>query len=399
VQGEVSGRWQQPETVAFQGRVAATNFTFRGETCSRLEGQLAFSNAVLRFSDLLVQHEEQSIRAPAGSFDLAKRVVDVTNAVSTMDPSLVTRVIGPKVHAAIRPYRFRTPPTVRVNGRLPTTRIQDANVRFEVAGEGFSYWRLQLPSVLGDVFWRGDFVSITNVEAGFYGGDLAWHGDFDFSGPPGAQLSFRGRIRKANFHELMVDLGKKANQLHGSLDADVEITSARSDDWRSWQGHGKVRLRDGFLWDIPIFGFFSPVLNGILPGLGHSPISSGRATFTMDESVVRTSNLELRSPALRLQYAGSVDLQGAVEARMRAEILRDAWGVGRAVSLALWPISKAFEYKMTGTVFQPKTEPLFIPKALLWPLHPFRTLKGLLGPKHTPAVRPEPPPAPFWEDD
>ena len=38
------------------------------------------------------------------------------------------------------------------------------------------------------------------------------------------------------------------------------ITRANSDDWRSWQGAGRARLRDGFLWDIPIFGFFSPML-------------------------------------------------------------------------------------------------------------------------------------------
>ena len=56
---------------------------------------------------------------------------------------------------------------MRVNGRLPTVDVADANVRFEVLGEAFSYWKLQLPRVSGDVVWRGESLSITNVQASF----------------------------------------------------------------------------------------------------------------------------------------------------------------------------------------------------------------------------------------
>src|SRR5207302_11055356 len=121
--------------------------------------------------------------------------------------------------------------------------------------------------------------------------------------------------------------------LEGSLDGQLTIASANTDDWRSWQGSGQIRLRHGFLWDIPIFGFFSPVLNTIVPGLGKSPISAARASFKIDQSVVQTDDLELKSPALRLLYNGSVDFKGKVNARLQAEILRDAWGVGRVVSV------------------------------------------------------------------
>jgi hypothetical protein len=171
----------------------------------------------------------------------------------------------------------------------------------------------------------------------------------------------------------------------------LKITSANSDDWRSWQGSGQVWLRDGFLWDIPIFGFLSPVLNAIVPGLGHSPISAGDAHFKIDQSVVHTKDFELKSPALRLAYTGSVDFKGTVDARMRAKILRETWGIGHLLSLALWPISKAFEYRITGSVYQPKSAPLFIPKPLLWPLHPIKTVRKFFGPVHQPPTPPEEP--------
>src|SRR5262249_38860785 len=89
--------------------------------------------------------------------------------------------------------------------------------------------------------------------------------------------------------------------------------------------------------------------------------------------------------ALRLRYAGSVNFKGRVNARMQARILRDTWGVGRILSLALWPISKAFEYKITGTVSHPQSAPVFIPKMLLWPLHPVQTFKRIFGRDQPPA--------------
>ena len=377
VRGEVWGRWQEPQSVGLQAHLAATNFTFRGERCTQFTGTGRLTGQSLYFEEVTVAQDAQQIFVPTGSYDLLERVIYVTNAVSTMDPDMVTRVIGPKVRAAIRPYRFDVPPRVLVNGRVPTVNPEDADVHFAVVGERFNYWKLHMPKVKGDVYWHGDALAISHVQATLCEGDLDWQGTFDFAVPIGAQLAFEGHLRNADLHALMEDLGLRTTNALGSLDAHFKIVNANSDDWRSWEGFGEVRLRDGFLWDIPIFGFVSPILNGIAPGLGKSRVNAGNATFTIDQSVVQTSDLELKSSALRLRYTGSIDFQGAVDMRVQAEILRDAWGVGRFLSKALWPISKAFEYRMTGSLHHPKTEPVYIPKALMWPLHPFKTLKGL----------------------
>ena len=53
--------------------------------------------------------------------------------------------------------------------------------------------------------------------------------------------------------------------------------------------------------------------------------------------------------------------------------------VGRVLSLVLWPVSKVFEYKITGPLGDPKMAPLyFVPKLMLLPLHPLDTMKELL---------------------
>jgi hypothetical protein len=56
--------------------------------------------------------------------------------------------------------------------------------------------------------------------------------------------------------------------------------------------------------------------------------------------------------------------------------------VGVIISKVLWPVTKLFEYKISGTLQEPKTEPVYIfPKIILLPLNPIKSLREIfLGP-------------------
>src|ERR1044072_1534104 len=118
-------------------------------------------------------------------------------------------------------------------------------------------------------------------------------------------------------------------------------------------------------------------LNAVISRLGSSRGSGGTATFTLTNSVIHTEDMEIRSPAMRLAYRGAIDFKGRVDARVEARLLRDAWFIGPIVSLVFSPLSKLFEYRVTGTLHEPQKEPLYIPKPFLFPLHPFLTFKQL----------------------
>ena len=130
------------------------------------------------------------------------------------------------------------------------------------------------------------------------------------------------------------------------------------------------------IWEIPVFGILSPVLDAIVPGMGSSRASEGSAAFTITNGVVYSDNLEVRASVMRLQYWGHASLNGQVDARVQAELLRDTWVIGKVLSLALWPVSKVFEYKITGTLRNPKIEPVFFfERIMLLPFHALHALK------------------------
>jgi hypothetical protein len=50
--------------------------------------------------------------------------------------------------------------------------------------------------------------------------------------------------------------------------------------------------------------------------------------------------------------------------------------VGRLLSLALWPISKVFEYRISGTLAEPKITPVyFVPKIMRLPVDILREMR------------------------
>lgn len=377
VDGRIWGRWRAPERTGFAARVAATNFTFRGETCRVFSAAVVFTNRLLHATNVYVRRDEGEIHVPALALDLAAHQLWLTNAISTVDPSAVARAIGPQTTRTLEPYRFDTPPLVTVSGRLPT-RGNDADALFDVSGGPFSYWRFKLPQVQARVHWTPDRVTLTNLVAAFYEGQLAGDLEFREGGEAADTLRFHAVVRGADLRPFMADVLSKTNRTQGRVDADLTITSANPADWHSWQGFGDVTLSDGLLWEVPLFGYFSHLLNAFSPGLGSTRASAGSATFTIRDSVIRSDDLLIYEPSARLRYRGLVDFEGNVNARVEAELLRNTAMFGRLFSLALWPVTKLFEYKVTGTLAQPKVEPLyFLPRLLQIPLHPLRTLGDL----------------------
>ncbi len=151
-----------------------------------------------------------------------------------------------------------------------------------------------------------------------------------------------------------------------------------------------------------MFGLFSPILNGFVPGLGNSRANEADATFVVSNGVFYSKDLEIHATMMRMQCKGAVGLNSRLDVRVEAELLRDLPAIGFVISKVFWPVTKLFEYKVTGTLLDPKAEPLYVfPKVLLMPLHPLKTLKSIFveesketDEKKPPSTAPAPAPAP-----
>jgi len=384
-QGFVTGRYGSPETTGFGGMIQTGPFLFRGEPIQGLEARLDFTNGWVRATQVHLR-SQGIVQAKEVAFDTARQRLFLTEARSTVPPMRVARAIGDEVVQTLSPYRFEPPPEVSAQGWLNVQDTREANLQFNVAGGPFHYWRFDLPQIQGRIFWTNQAVRLREVEARFYGGRLWGDLDVDLTAQNGADLRFETRLDNVDVTPLMADLLSPTNRLEGRLHGIWTLTHANSEDWDSWNGLGRVELRDGYLWDIPLFGIGTTLMDNLRIEAGRSRVEGLTADFTMTNSLIHTRNLRLQSPAVSLDYRGTFDFMGGVDARMEARLFHEATFLGPVVSFLFMPLTKILEYKVTGTIADPELEPLYIPKPLLIPLNPIGALKDLFR------RRPEPEP-------
>jgi len=393
---EVWGRWHDPERIGFRAKVRATDMSFRGEHLDSVEGSLTYTNRFLAVSKAVLHDGTQVSEVDGFAYDIGAGLISFTNALSTFDPARVTRTIGPKTHRMMEGYVFPVPPTVRANGVMGIRGDPSRNdIRFDVqAAPKFHWWKLNANDVTASVQSLGPLLVVSNITAGFHGGRLTGNLEFDLE--PGTPNTFRidADVRDANLNTFVADLSTNpghTNQLEGALTARMRITGGTTQDPLSWRGNGNARLRDGYLWDQPLFGALSTVMSGLSPGLGKARFSEGTATYTIAEGRVVTHDLQLRAPSMSLAFTGSVGFARDLDMVVQGSMFREVPLRGPVASLALSPFEKLFEYRLSGTLEKPRTEPAHIPGFLMIPLNPIGTILDLFpDTKKAPAV-PEPP--------
>jgi hypothetical protein len=390
---DVTGNWRRLETLSATGRVALADFAIRGVTVDRVAADVVYSNQLAVFLQprLVRSGGAETFSAGQVELDLAAQKLIITGGKGRVDPMALAAAIGPKTRAAFEPYQFTAIPTVTVNGCIPLKQehgelvLDEADARFDLVGTApFRWKRFETPAITGTIHWWKKFIILTNAVTECYGGEARGWGVFDVETPgPGTDFSFSVTGTNVNLHRMGLALWSPTNRLDGLLAGTVNVTRANSDDWRTWNGFGELTLRDGLLWDVPIFAFMSPVMNAVAPGLGNSRATDASAPFIMTNGVIATDSLVIHAQSMQLDYAGTVDLEENVNAKVTAKILRNMPVIGDLISRVLWPVGKIFECRVTGTLGNPVVTPVYIPKILLAPLHPIRSLEELFSPPDT----------------
>ena len=302
----------------------------------------------------------------------------ITNAVCHLYPRIITRMIGPVTDSAMEHYFFEEPPLVSVNGAIPVDNAEHSHMDFQIEkGADLKWWKLNPRNVTGLVRWQGEYLSLTNIQADFYGGTLNGWAAFDFTSKPGANFKFDAQFEDCALKPFIDSFNNKPNKLEGLMDGRLVVEHANALDWGSWNGHGNASITNGLIWDIPVFGLFSDLLNEVSPGLGNSQASKGGGSFTLTDSVILTDDLEIASPTFQMHYKGTIDFNRNLDAVVDMDILK-GWGdVGKAINFAVTPLRRVFRCSVKGTFENPEMELIYIPKPVMILMRPLETIKGL----------------------
>ncbi len=394
LRGHVEATWTNWQTLQAGGQFHLTNFTYRGlHTVQHLNTYIGYTNQFLSFSKIDIRRNaEEHATADGVGLALVPGLVYITNGLTHWDVGDATGIIGPKTKEAVDPYRFFTPPLVQVEGMIPLNDAESSDLHFKLLKGGpFNYWRFNLPEVAGELHWVTNTLMITNITGRFYGGHIRGDAFFEFGATNGTAYRFHTVSTDGLLNPFLEDMLQRTNNYEGRIDCDLTITSAQAKSMKTWNGYGTASMRDGFLWDLPLFGIMTPVMEGFSAGLGKSRVREGSASYYITNSVIYTADLELKTPTIRMRYEGSVDFDANVDATVEGA------PVSKLAGFFVTPLTKIFEFKVTGTLSEPKMKPLYmLPQLMTLPLKPFKYIWNIFDrdkkKEPAPEVSPAPPP-------
>jgi hypothetical protein len=365
VQVEVEGSRLDFAVIRGRGTIELGRTAMRGSWIDSAHSALEFGDRAVTYRDFTVAAGRQK---GTGSFtyDFGRREVRLEKVRSTLTPHDVMLWIDPRIAATIKAYRFRGPPLVLADGMVHMADPAMNRLKLTVdAAQGLDYELIGKDLPFDDtkaiVDLRGRQVMVEVSKATLYGGSITATASVPID-PSEKTFSTEVTADRVNFAAL--------TRLYFGYDSSKGVMSGRYamkaqlGDERNMTGDGSIRVEDGNVLAIPIFGPLSEVVNKILPGVGYESARLGRADFTIANQKVATQNLEIDGSGFTMFGAGGIAfLTGEMDLTVRI----NARGVP---GLVLFPVSKLFEYVATGTVSDPRWRPKLIPKEFMAILDP-----------------------------
>ncbi len=126
----------------------------------------------------------------------------------------------------------------------------------------------------------------------------------------------------------------------------------------SLKGHGALRISDGRVFMMPVFGGLSEFMTKIIPGLDLVLKQSDLKTkFVIDKGYIITDKVAVEGDVLSLKAYGSYMLKGDLDFDVQVKLLKEHTFGGKVVRFITYPISKLFEFSLKGSLTDPHWYP------------------------------------------
>lgn len=347
---KVSGDFVDPDAFAYDAQIDTHRCSYRGVGLESASARLRLRESRLDVQDFLLERREGDVRGTLFA-DFNRHRVNFDLAAHA-NPSEIAGLLGEKAARMMAPYRFGPRTAANARGVIDFDNPAATLWVAHAVNEGFSYWKLTGDRAEANLVFTNNTMQINNFDADFYGGKLQGRASFVFSDAD-PSYNFDLSVERADVHTLLGAVKVRESTVTGLLTGQATI-SGRGTDFNSLVGKGQIDVTDGVLWQAPVFGIFSEIL-------GKTKATRAQASFTITNQVVSTEDMQIAAGAFTASSRGQLGFDGKLDFRVQAQFLR-AWpGIGWVSPI----IGKLLEYKVGGTISDPKYRPVNLPKELL----------------------------------
>ena len=347
----IRGASRNPETWTGDGTIAVQRTRFRGVWMNSASANVHFAEGAVAFRDLRVTREE-GIGTGSFTYDYKRHEVRLEHVQTSLRPTEAIYWIDPDLLKVVVPYKFRQPPKLTANGVVKFHGGRNTHLTIGIeAPTGMDYVFLEktLPfdRVRGEVLITDDRVQLRELEGGLFDGQVKASADISTvkrNQHYSAALSVSG-VDFPRLTDLYFDYETARGQLSGTYEWSVQ-----RDDTRTMRGAGEIKVANGDVFAIPIFGPLSGLVAAIIPGGGYSVAKQATASFTIADGVIHTDDFKVSGKLFGMLGHGDIHF---LDNKLDFDVRIQASGPG----VVLTPVYKLFEYKGDGPLSKPNWHP------------------------------------------
>ena len=345
-------------TLQASGKIALGKTRFRGIPMNRLQVDFTHGGGVLTGKNLRLDRDEGSATADTFSYDFNRHEARIDNLRANVWPVEVAPWIDSDLARDLKPYRFNKPPNTVTNGLVQffpgakgSRLVIDANAP---AGMRYTFVRKELnfANLSAQVVFTDDRLKIDNIRGDWFGGAMGGSVDLGLGKANDHRYTATLSANDVDFQKL-TKLFFDYDESQGKLEATYRW-SGHSDDARAMRGAGSVKVTQGNVFAIPVFGPLSGILNAILPGVGKNVAHQATADFLINGGKIYNGNLVVKGTGFSMLGGGWLGFtDDTMNFRMRV-------APQGPVGTLLYPVSKLFEYNSQGSLNKPTWRPVVL---------------------------------------
>jgi hypothetical protein len=237
--------------------------------------------------------------------------------------------------------------------------ITNTNFRGIIEGEKVGVGPFMTEKCSFIMTMTGHTNTITDVRGKIYGGTFS--GSAMFVAPSGAESNLLYMVdasaQNVSFQELVVlAMNDTDRDYSGKLDGHVKVGGRMGEgNGRTAAGSGTIGIKNGHIFTMPVFGWFTEFMAKYIPGVNFLlEQSSVKADFNIAGGRVHSGEVLVEGDILSLSGGGDYYFDRNLDFRVKVKLLKKKTALGKVIQFVTDPISELFEFSLKGTLTKPK---------------------------------------------
>lgn len=366
------GQSDRYDAFRISGRIQGSNFIYNAVPVTSLASRFDFSGGILSFDAIHLVPTSQAARqsvegdgAVSGrmSTDLSSTVVDF-DVLSAADPVAVIRLISTNIAGYLGNLRVAGTNRIAAKGRFDYDTGALTDIKAAIEGSHWIYPPFYIDRCSLKMTLLQSSIDLTDICAeigeGRVTGKAYFYPDENIDN---FRYAVNARTDGVNLNTLIQMLGFKGSEdCDGFIQGQCELAgNIGSGCGKTAIGAGQVRIDDGLLFQVRMFGGLSRMLAILNPNLGAIDFTDFSTDLSIKDCKVSTRNGAMSGPALAVHGEGLYAFDGNMDFVVWAQI-QQHYRVFNQVNTITAPLAKLLAFRLTGTTTNPKWWPMNLTK-------------------------------------